>query len=77
MTGDCAWDAIDDEILLKGVDMSSNFQAMEACLMTKTNITNTCRDINMARDDLMKHMGKEFSKPKHNEFLYQWRCDGR
>ena len=76
-TGDCAWDALEDEMVLKGVDMPSNFQAMEVCSMTKTNLSNARRNINMARDDLMGHMGEEFFEPKHYELLYQWLCNGK
>ena len=55
-TGDYAWDALEDEMLSKGVDMPSNFQAIEVYLMTKRNLSNARQNINMARDDLMEHM---------------------
>ena len=57
--------------------MSSNLQAMEVCLMTKTNVSNACQNINMARDDLMEHMGEEFFEPKHDELLNQRLRDGK
>ena len=76
-TGDYAWDALEDEMLSKGVDMPSNFQAIEVYLMTKRNLSNARQNINMARDDLMEHMGEEFFEPKHDEVLFQWLRDGK
>ena len=64
-------------MLSKGVDVPSNFQPIEVCSMTKTNLSNARQNINMACDDLMEHIGEEFFEPKHDEVLFQWLRDGK
>ena len=82
-TGDCAWDAIEDEMLLNGVDMPSNFQAVEVCLVMETNLSKARWYINMAYNDLMEHMREEFFEPSMMSFCISgyvmakdtWRVD--
>ena len=48
---DLAWDTVEGKMLSKGVGMPSTFQPIERCLMTKLDIYNMRRNINIARGD--------------------------
>ena len=68
-------DAILEKMKEMGVDSSSIFEAHEIYPMTKKNIVNTRRNINVARDNLVEHMGG-FFVPQQDECLYEWIRDG-
>ena len=46
-----AWDTIEGKMLSNGVDMPSVFERIELCSITKLDIFNMRREINIACDD--------------------------
>ena len=76
MRDNLAWDAVEDAMKSRDVDMPSNFQPEELCTMTKQDMVNARKNINSARDDLIEHMG-EYFVPEHDDLLYEWLRDGK
>ena len=51
------WDAVEGKMKSKGIDVPSTFEPIELCSMSKRDISNAHKNMNVARDNLLEHLG--------------------
>lgn len=70
------WDELESSMKKCGVEMPQTFLPIELCGLSKRNINNALRQIQAAREDLLKKFDVYF-QPKSTELLYEWMADGK
>ena len=69
-----AWGTVASKMELEGVYMPLTFDPEDIVDLSRKNVSNARRNINLARDDLMEHLGGYFV-PEQDDLLYKWLHD--
>ena len=72
---DITYESIEEECMQLCAKLPDTFAPRELQWLSVKNISNACRNISLARGDLVSHLGGLFH-PQQDDMLCQWVIDG-